>query len=115
MIVGSKSRPVHVRFIDYTGRYPSLCMGVLVLEINGQRYYFGNDFDGKYKDKKLLSQFWTSGGSCGFRNNYSDSYVEQDDWRIDTDDLPAEFLDYAEEIDEVFNENVPYGCCGGCL
>ena len=48
MIIGRKSRPVHVRFIEYTGKYPSLCMGVLVLEINGQRYYFGNDFEGKW-------------------------------------------------------------------
>ena len=115
MIIGRKSRPTHVRFIEYTGKYPSLCMGVLVLEINGQRYYFGNELYGKYKDKKLFPQFWSSGGSCGFRNNYSDSYVEHDDWRIDTDELPTEFFDYAEEIDEVFNENVPYGCCGGCL
>lgn len=115
MLIGSKSRPVHVRFIEYTGKYPSLCMGMLVLEINGERYYFGYDFEEKYKDKKLFPQFWSSGGSCGFRNNYSDAYVEHDDWRIDTDELPTELLDYAEEIDEVFNENVPYGCCGGCL
>lgn len=115
MLVGSKSRPAHVRFINYTGKYPSLCMGVLILEIDGKRYHFGYDYDGKYKDVKMLPQFWSSGGSCGFRNNYSDTYVEHDDWRIDTDELPAELLDYAEEIDEVFNENVPYGCCGGCL
>ena len=63
----------------------------------------------------MLPQFWSSGGKCGFRNDYSDSYVDEDEWRIDTDDLPTELLDYAEEIDEVFNENVPYGCCGGCL
>lgn len=115
MLIGTKYTPSHVKFIEYTGKYPTLCMGVLVLEIDGQRYYFGYDYDGKYKDVKMLPQFWVSGGGCGFRNNYSESYVNHDDWRIDVDYLPKEFHPYAEEIDELFNENVPYGCCGGCL
>ena len=31
------------------------------------------------------------------------------------DKIPYMFYDVVEEIDTVFNENVPWGCCGGCL
>jgi hypothetical protein len=55
------------------------------------------------------------GGSCGFMNNYSESFVDQGEWRIDVDRLPDKYKKYAAEIDEVFNANVEYGCCGGCL
>jgi len=37
------------------------------------------------------------------------------EWQINVSKLPEEIKQYAQEIDEVFNENVPYGCCGGCL
>lgn len=36
-------------------------------------------------------------------------------WIIHTTDIPAQYQKYAHEIDEVFNNNVERGCCGGCL
>ena len=36
-------------------------------------------------------------------------------WEIDADEIPEEFRKYAAEIDRVFNDNVPFGCCGGCI
>ena len=36
-------------------------------------------------------------------------------WQIDVEEIPEEYRKYASEIDKVFNDNVPYGCCGGCI
>lgn len=93
----------HVKFVSYTGSYPALCIGVLTLEIDGEEYIFGStesDFD----------SFWSSGG--GITDNYETFTGE---WRIDVDILPEQFRKYATEIDEVFNDNVDWGCCGGCI
>lgn len=113
VINGEKALTDVVRFVSYTGRYPNLCSGLLTLEIEGKEYTFGHDYNtntaGDYE------KFWSSGGSCGFRNNYQDSYINGGDWCIDADELPEEFRKYVYEIDEVFNSNVSQGCCGGCL
>ena len=102
----------NVKFISYTGAYPNLCSGILTLEVNGKTYVFGNTYD----NKNNYESFWSSGGSCGFAGpNYSDEYVDYGEWRINREYLPEELQKYADEIAEVFNENVRFGCCGGCL
>jgi hypothetical protein len=108
----------HVRFVSYTGKYPCLCMGVLTLIIDNKEYKFGHD--GKYHiskgyDDNNYDKFWTSGGECGFENDYANSYVHEGEWVINENELPNEFKKYIYEIDEVFNNNVEHGCCGGCL
>lgn len=95
----------HVKFISYTGRYPNLCSGDLTLEIDGERVVFD-----KYEDR-----FWHSGGSCEFRHGYSESYYNQDEWELDAGQIPEKYRKYAHEINLVFNANVEFGCCGGCL
>lgn len=100
-----------VEFVSYDGKWPNLCSGVLTLKINGKEEKFGFSFKGE----QMHPKFWSSGGSCGFFNNYSDSYVNQAPWEFTQNDLPEQFQEYFEEISEVFNENVPFGCCGGCL
>ena len=100
--------------------YPNLCSGVLTLLINGQEVKFGHDskdWDWKtrmYNDDNY-EDFWSSGGNCGFRNGYSESFVNQGEWRINAKELPEQFRKYAAEIEEVFNASVPHGCCGECL
>lgn len=98
-----------VKFISYSGAYPTLCFGTLTLEIDGRVVTFGIHKDCDYY------KFWSSGGRCGFRNGYTESYVETDEWEFEDDEFPDEFLKYYDEIKELFNENVEYGCCGGCL
>lgn len=107
----------HVEFVSYTGKYPNLCGGVLTLRIDGEEVRFGHDYrvaESWLKDGNFES-FWRSGGGCGLYNNYADSYVDDGEWTIDKDDLPEKYRKYVDEIDEVFNSNVPWGCCGGCL
>ncbi len=107
----------HVKFISYTGKYPNLCSGILTLEIDGKTYRFGHNYL-EYKSWETDGNhdaFWSSGGGCGFLNNYAESYVNKGAWIIDVAVLPEELRPFAAEIDKVFNENVAQGYCGGCL
>lgn len=102
----------HVEFVSYTGAYPNLCCGVLTLNIDGKAVRFGYGYNESQKPDYL--PFWRSGGSVSFDNNWLEC-VGSGRWIISEYDLPDEYKCYTEEIDEVFNQNVPYGCCGGCV
>ena len=107
----NKNENVHVKFVSYTGRFPNLCRGTLTLEIDGVEYTFG----GGYKEPETdFASFWCSGGSTWFDDEWRE-HVEEREWIIDVDNLPEQFRKYAQEIDRVFNENVEWGCCGGCI
>ena len=94
-----------LKFIEYTGKWPCLCMGTLILEFNEKRYEI----------KNLLS----SGGSCGFveidGDPYGDTCIGYGPWEINEYYLPDELKPYADEIRDLVNENIDQGCCGGCL
>ena len=121
MVIGSKNTENRVRFISYTGEYPNLCTGVLTLEIDGKEYKFGHNYSnykgGKFVDEDSdnpnFEKLWSSGGRI--YGCMEDLYAVEGEWHIDADDLPEQFRDIADEIDEVFNNNVPWGCCGGCI
>ena len=91
----------HVKFIDYTGKYPNLCSGILTLEIDGEKATFG--LDGQYEE------FWRSGGCADWQNDM----VITGEWLIEIERLPQKYQKYATEIDRVFNADVEHGCCGG--
>lgn len=76
-----------VEFVSYDGAYPNLCSGQLVLKINGQAREFP-----RYCD-------WNA-------------HIENGRWSID---LPEDLEPLRKEIEECINENIPYGCCGGCV
>lgn len=106
----------NVSFVSYDGKYPNLCSGVLVLNINGEEIKFGHNYLSSSWDKDgNYDAFWSSGGSCYFNHDYSESGVRRGKWGIDIDKIPDKYKDYYSEIEEVFNDNVDYGCCGGCL
>jgi hypothetical protein len=96
----------HVKFISYTGKYPILCAGILTLEIDGEPVTFGYSRE----NKPQYPPFWHSGGCTG-----DDETIITGEWRIDISALPEQYKKYAVEIDEVFNQNVEHGCCGGCI
>jgi len=86
-----------VEFVSYDGKYPCLCSGTLVLRIDG--------------NEVSLDSCLESGGGCSY--NECDDFVWQGEW--DISDIPDEYKKYHDEIVKVVNDNVPYGCCGGCL
>ena len=102
----------HVKFVSQTGNYPNLCRGDLTLEIDGEIVTFGYGFDSD--DKPKYGTFWSSGGFVFFDEQLNDN-IGTGEWEIDVDRLPEKFRRYAREIGQVFNENVEYGCCGGCI
>ena len=109
LINHNNNKTSHVRLVSYTGRYPNLCSGILTLEIDGEIVNFGY---GRWReDCPKYKPFWSSGGHL--MPNYEGA--AQGEWKIDVNRLPEQFRKYATEIDEVFNNNVPWGCCGGCI
>lgn len=91
-----------IKVIDYTGCFPSLCFGTLVLEVNGKRYEL----------EKVLE----SGGYCGFGESFSDEIIEKGDWIVDAKRLPVELKPLSDEIEKAVNEQLECrGCCGGCI
>ena len=87
-----------IEFISYDGAYPNLCSGLLVLKING-------------KVKEFPRYCLHSGGSVWFDDNW-DEHVESGSWSID---LPKDLEALRQEIEKCINENIPHGCCGGCI
>lgn len=86
-----------VEFVSYDGAWPNLCSGELVLRIEGKEVNLGRCL--------------CSGGRVWFDNKWSE-HVEDGPWSVS---VPKEFAQYADEITEVVNDNVPWGCCGGCV
>lgn len=111
MLINYKYESETVKFVSYTGRYPNLCRGVLTLLIEGKEVRFGHDYSipNSWKKDGNYDAFWSSGG--GLDGNYC---AYKGEWEIDAEKLPEEYKKYATEIDEIFNNEVPYGCCGGC-
>ncbi len=93
-----------IEFVNYTGKYPCLCMGVLTLKIDGKEMSFSGHF--------------SSGGTCYFDADW-DEHITKGEWEIDFDSPKWEELNLTDEekqyIIRLFNENVANGCCGGCL
>lgn len=90
-----------------------------MLRIDGLEYAFGHEVRSydfktyKFNDNNCNS-FWHSGGNICADENWNFD-VRQGEWEINADEIPEEFRRYAAEIDEVFNDNVSWGCCGGCI
>lgn len=87
-----------VEFVSYNGRYPNLCSGKLVLHIDG-------------KEVEFPDYCMCSGGSVWF-DDEGDGHVEYGEWTVD---VPEEYMQFYDEIQNCVNENVSYGCCGGCI
>jgi len=87
-----------VEFVSYDGRYPNLCRGKLILKIDG-------------KTVPMPKYCMNSGGTTYF-DSKGGEHISKGLWSID---VPQQFLKYKDEIEECVNNNVPLGCCGGCI
>jgi hypothetical protein len=91
-----------IEFVSYDGKYPCLCHGQLVIKVDGKLYDKGFHL--------------CSGGSCGFISEgddpYADTYREEGRWEVE---VPEELEWCQDEIEKLVNENVTWGCCGGCI
>lgn len=108
-----------IEFVSYTGEYPCLCMGVLTVKIDGKEYKFGHESE-SYNSKTCMYEdgnfdaFWKSGGSI--RGDWKNMYCDTDDWELSIDSkYPDWVTPLFPELLRIFNENVPQGCCGGCI
>ena len=119
----------NIEFVSYSGAYPTLCSGILLLRITGQLWAFNYadcmDWDpegikavedAREKEEVFVchDKFWDTGGRVSFTDE-GDEVVEKDSWGLVYENVPPELKDLAYELIEVFNENVEQGCCGGCI
>lgn len=106
-----KNNKPDIEFVSYDGEYPCLCHGTLTLKINGKKMKFCGCGGSKY------DSFWSSGGNVSFDNDWNET-VTRGEWKwfsFEEDKFPKEIVDNKEYVMELFNDNVPWGCCGGCV
>ena len=93
-------RTHRVEFVSYDGAYPNLCAGTLVLRLDGEEW-------------KFPPHALESGGSVWFDDSWEE-HIEDGGWSIEK--WPSEWPDDAKrDAVDCVNENVPHGCCGGCV
>lgn len=88
-----------IEFVSYNGEYPCLCMGTLVIRVDGVEF--------------KLDDVMISGGSVSFSDDWSEEFVETGDWELK--ELPEEIEPFHQQIVDLVNSNVQQGCCGGCV
>jgi len=89
-----------VRLLEYNLPSYASCSGTFTVEVDGEKWFFGGG--------ALIT-----GGNVSFDENWSE-HVEEGPWRIGIwpEDFPE---DKKWEVLEAINEEIPWGCCGGCV
>ena len=99
-----------IKFISYEASEYAVCLGKLTVEVDGVVLSFGSDLE-------CFPRFWISGG--GLLSDYSGSYTApyelKHGWERDYTQYPKWIKDSIPEILEVMNDNIEWGCCGGCI
>ena len=87
--------------IEYDGAYPNLCSGHLVVHIDGLPIDFG-------------SGCLHSGGSVTFDDEWNEN-VQEGPWGIEFPEHA--YLNDAVKlvVKEAINDQLDWGCCGGCV
>ena len=74
-----------VEFVSYSGKYPCLCMGTLVLKIDGET--------------RELRNCMVSGGSVSFDNDWNPN-ISIGNWSVS--DLPTDLKKYKKRDREMY-------------
>lgn len=91
---------MEIKLISYDGEWPNLCSGTLIVEIDGKTWEFP-------------SHSLSSGGSVWFDESWSE-HVEDGPWGISN--WPEGYPEEAKEKTvDLVNEEIHWGCCGGCV
>jgi len=86
--------------IEYDGSYPNLCRGQLIVTIDEKRWDFG-------------FHSLSSGGSVWFDSDWNE-HVGSGFWTVS--EWPKDFPDSLKEaVTDAINNQISYGCCGGCV
>ena len=91
-----------IEFVSYDGKYPVLCHGTLKIRMDGKLYE--------------LKHCLTSGGAV-YMLDGGNFDVQEGRWTVDLwrdEERYPELLPHIKEIEDLVNENVEWGCCGGC-
>lgn len=128
-----------IEFVSYDGKFPTLCSGLLVVRIDGRMYAFC-----PYSDRSMYRSFWSrynrteileddsitkvfgfyieSGGYIDWGYNGESPKIVEGKWTIDDEIMKLEngerFILSGEqkaELEKVINQNIEFGCCGGCV
>lgn len=91
----------NIEFVSYDGKWPCLCGGKLTLKVDGVEQTF--------------EYCLCSGGICMCGLNDDDSVVTEGDWTLTKDKFSGFSDEELKVIAKLVNDNVPHGCCGGCL
>ena len=89
-----------LKFISYDGKFPNLCSGTLVISLDNVEY--------------SMNHCLCSGGSVWFDDEWCE-HVASGAWTVLIEQLPEPLKPFFMEIEQLVNENVEWGCCGGCV
>lgn len=59
-------------------------------------------------------EYFNIRGSVSFDADW-EANVEEGDWSIDRNALAPELQDDWRELESLVNDEIPHGCCGGCI
>lgn len=113
---------MNIEFVNYTGKFPNLCSGILTLKIDGVEHKFGFDLFTEFElacnpktwPENRHDKFWRSTGCAGVGADGEEFCIEGE-WEVCKRDLPDFLKPYASEIEGIMNTNIPAPCCGGCI
>ena len=128
-----------IEFVSYEGKFPNLCEGLLVIRIDGRLYALS-----PYQNDSMYRSFWNrfnrtealeddsitkvsgfylrSGGYIDWGEDGENPKIVKGKWIIDDKAMKLEngvrFIlsgEQKSELEKVINQNIEFGCCGGCV